>query len=83
MDEAARWRILDRTVQVIKDRNQAVSDEMMEAMIEEAIRDVRTEIHHQTSLNAVLDASCGLPSSDISLDDAEKITPAAPVGVQS
>ncbi|MDO9139775.1 MAG: ribbon-helix-helix domain-containing protein, partial [Methylobacter sp.] len=49
VEDAVRWRMLDRTVQAIKDRNQDVSAEMMEAMIEEAIRDVRTEIHHQTS----------------------------------
>ena len=49
MNEAASWRMLDRTVQVIKDRNQDVPSEMMEAMIEKALLDVRTEVHHQSS----------------------------------
>lgn len=41
VEDAVRWRMLDRTVQVIKDRNQDVSAETMEAMIEEAVREVR------------------------------------------
>jgi len=46
VEDAVRWRMLDRTVQVIKDRNQDVPAEMMEAMIEEAIRDARAEVHN-------------------------------------
>jgi Ribbon-helix-helix domain len=34
VEDAVRWRMLDRTAQAIKDRNQDVSVEMMEAMIE-------------------------------------------------
>jgi hypothetical protein len=41
VEDAVRWRMLDRTVQGIKDRNQDVSAEMLEAMIEEAVREVR------------------------------------------
>ena len=41
VEDAVRWRMLDRTVQGIKDRNQDVSAETMEAMIEEAVREVR------------------------------------------
>ena len=48
VEDAVRWRMLDRTVQVIKDRNQDVSVEMMEAMIDEAVRDVRAELRNQT-----------------------------------
>ncbi len=48
VEDAVRWRMLDRTVQAIKDRNQDVSAEMMEAMIDEAVRDVRAELRNQT-----------------------------------
>ena len=41
VEDAVRWRMLDRKVQGIKDRNQDVSAETMEAMIEEAVREVR------------------------------------------
>lgn len=41
VEDAVRWRMLDRTVQGIKDRNQDVSAEMLEAMIDEAVREVR------------------------------------------
>ena len=46
VEHAVRWRMLDRTVQTIKDRNQDVSVEMMEAMIAEAVRDVRAEMRN-------------------------------------
>lgn len=48
VEDAVRWRMLDRAVQAVKDRNQDVSAEMMEAMIDEAIRDVRAEMGNQT-----------------------------------
>jgi len=48
VEDAVRWRMLDRTVQIIKDRNQDVSAELMEAMINEAVSDVRTEMRNQT-----------------------------------
>jgi len=41
VEDAVRWRMLDRTVQIVKDRNQDMSAEMLEAMIDEAVRDVR------------------------------------------
>ena len=41
VEDAVRWRMLDRTVQGIKDRNQDISAETLEAMIEEAVREVR------------------------------------------
>ena len=41
VEDAVRWRMLDRTVQGIKDRTQDLSAETMEAMIEEAVREVR------------------------------------------
>jgi Ribbon-helix-helix domain len=46
VEDAVRWRMLDRTAQTIKDRNQDISVEMMEAMIEEAVRDVRAEMRN-------------------------------------
>ena len=41
VEDAVRWRMLDRTVQVVKDRNQDIPAELLEAMIDEAVRDVR------------------------------------------
>ena len=41
VEDAVRWRMLDRTVQVVKDRNQDMPAEMLEAMIDEAVREVR------------------------------------------
>lgn len=41
VEDAVRWRMLDRTVQVVKDRNRDMPAEMLEAMIEEAVREVR------------------------------------------
>ncbi len=45
VEDAVRWRMLDRTAQVVKDRNQDISAEMLEAMIDEAVRAVRAEAH--------------------------------------
>ncbi len=44
VEDAVRWRMLDRTVQGVKDRNQAIPAEMMQAMIDEAVREVRAEM---------------------------------------
>lgn len=41
VEDAVRWRMLDRTVQVVKDRNGDMPAEMLEAMIDEAVREVR------------------------------------------
>lgn len=41
VEDAVRWRMLDRTVQAVKDRNQDMPAEMIEAMIDEAVREVR------------------------------------------
>ncbi|WP_295587804.1 ribbon-helix-helix domain-containing protein [uncultured Lamprocystis sp.] len=47
VEDAVRWRILDRTVQVVKDRNQDIAPELLEAMIDEATREVRAEMRRQ------------------------------------
>ena len=47
VEDAIRWRILDRTVQAVKDRNQDISPDLLEAMIDEATREVRAEMHGQ------------------------------------
>ncbi len=44
VEDAVRWRMLDRTVQGVKDRNQAIPAELMQAMIDEAVREVRAEM---------------------------------------
>lgn len=41
VEDAVRWRMLDRSVQIVKDRNQDIPADMLEAMIDEAVRDVR------------------------------------------
>ena len=43
VEEAVRWRVLDRTVQWLKDRNQDLPAEELEALIDDAVRDVRRE----------------------------------------
>ena len=45
VEDAVRWRMLDRTVQAVKDRNQDIPAEMLEALIDEAVRDVRAAMH--------------------------------------
>jgi hypothetical protein len=41
VEEAVRWRVLDRTVQRLKDRNQDLPPEELEALLDEAVADVR------------------------------------------
>ena len=41
VEEAVRWRVLDRTVQRLKDRNQDLPPEELEALIDEAVAEVR------------------------------------------
>ena len=41
VEEAVRWRVLDRTVQRLKDRNQDLPAEELEALIDEAVAEVR------------------------------------------
>jgi hypothetical protein len=41
VEEAVRWRVLDRTVQRLKDRNQDLSPQELEALIDEAVVEVR------------------------------------------
>jgi hypothetical protein len=47
VEDAVRWRMLDRTVQVVKDRNQGLSPDLLEAMIDEATREVRAQMQGQ------------------------------------
>ncbi|HRH80743.1 MAG TPA: ribbon-helix-helix domain-containing protein [Thiobacillaceae bacterium] len=44
VEEAVRWRVLDQTVQGIKDRNRDLSPEELEAAIDEAVREVRADL---------------------------------------
>jgi hypothetical protein len=45
VEDAVRWRILDETVQAVKDRNEDLSPEELEAEIELAVRDVRAQAY--------------------------------------
>ena len=41
VEEAVRWRVLDRTVQRLKDRNQDLPAAELEVLIDEAVAEVR------------------------------------------
>jgi hypothetical protein len=41
VEEAVRWRVLDRTVQRLKNRNQDLPPEELEALINDAVAEVR------------------------------------------
>jgi hypothetical protein len=45
VEEAVRWRVLERTVQRFKDRNRDVGSGQMETIINETVRAVRAEMH--------------------------------------
>lgn len=51
VEEAVRWRMLERTVQVVKDRNQNIPSDVFEAMIDEAVAAVRSEGRAEPSAN--------------------------------
>lgn len=44
VEEAVRWRVLDQTVQGIKERNRDLSPEELEAAIDDAVREVQAEM---------------------------------------
>lgn len=43
IEEAVRWRILNRTVQDIKSRNASADPEELQAIIDSVVREVRAE----------------------------------------
>jgi hypothetical protein len=51
VEEAVRWRMLERTVQVVKDRNQDIPSDVIEAMIDEAVAAVRSESRAEPGLS--------------------------------
>lgn len=52
VEEAARWRILDRTVRDIKARNGDVPAAELQTMIDQAVREVRAEMRRRTALRS-------------------------------
>ena len=46
VEEAVRWRMLDRTVQAAKDRMADVTEETLEIAINEALAEIRTQSQH-------------------------------------
>ncbi len=42
VEDAVRWRVLDRTVQGIKDRNQDIAPEHLDSIIDQAVSSVRS-----------------------------------------
>lgn len=47
VEDAVRWRMLDRTVQGIKDRNQDIRPEDLDSIIDQAVSSVRSPRAHQ------------------------------------
>jgi len=43
IEEAVRWRVFNRTVQDIKARNADIGPDEFQALIDDAVREVRTE----------------------------------------
>lgn len=43
VEEAVRWRVFDETVQEVKSRNQDLSPEELERVIDEQVREARAE----------------------------------------
>jgi len=43
VEEAVRWRMLDRTVQTASDRFQDIPADILDAMIDEAVAEIRAE----------------------------------------
>ena len=43
IEEAVRWRVLDRAVEEVKARNAGVPSEEVEAAVDQALEEVRTE----------------------------------------
>ncbi len=50
VEEAVRWRVLDKTVSEVRERNANVSDSEIEAAIDEALAAVRTERQTEVSI---------------------------------
>lgn len=48
VEEAVRWRILDQTVQEIKDRNRDLDPDELESQIDRVVKDVRAEMSKTT-----------------------------------
>lgn len=48
VEEAVRWRVLDQTVQGIKERNRDLSPEELETAIQDAVREVRADMGRRT-----------------------------------
>lgn len=44
IEDAVRWRLFDRTVTAIKDRNADTDPEMLQHLIDLTVRDVRAEV---------------------------------------
>ncbi len=44
VEDSVRWRLFDRTVQAVKDRNAALDPEQVQDEIDQAVREVREEM---------------------------------------
>ena len=44
VEDAVRWRIFDRTVQAVKQRNASMHPEVLQGMIDDAVKESRREL---------------------------------------
>jgi predicted HD phosphohydrolase len=58
VEDAVRWRIFDRTVQVVKERNASMDPEVLQGIIDDAVKESRRELAQQRA-RAVAFSSCG------------------------
>ena len=54
VEDAVRWRVFDQTVQAVKDRNADLSPEALEALIDEALEEVRAEKRQEGEAQAAV-----------------------------
>ena len=54
VEDAVRWRVFDQTVQAVKDRNADLSPEALEALIDEALDEVRAEKRQEGEAQAAV-----------------------------
>lgn len=56
IEEAVRWRMFDRTVQTVKARNADTDPDELQAIIDDAVREVRKEMAEEHRLAAAKEA---------------------------
>jgi hypothetical protein len=52
VEDSVRWRLFDRTVQAIKDRNASLDPDQVQDEIDQAVQEVRKEMARERSRSA-------------------------------